>query len=341
MALPGSGDLAPPIAVIGCGAIAAALHLPALARHPPVMRRLVLVDRDERRLAELADRYGIATTARDYHEVLSSVRGAIVALPYDLHFAVARDCLGHGVHVLCEKPVAETGAQLRLLAAEAAAAGVTISANNTRRLYPSFQAVAALLQSGAIGRPRRIVASWGDRFDWNPASGTYFGAGRRGVLTDWGAHVLDVVCWWLRGKPRLLAYRDDSFGGSEAVAEVALELAGCQVTVALNWLTRYENLLRVVGDDGSIEVGVHEWRSFTRVSRSGKRTRIAASTRVRTPGDFGAVLIENFLDIIRDGHTPLVPATAVEGSIDLIEECYTRRERFPMPWHDAFHRVVQ
>ena len=53
------------IALVGCGAIAEIYHLPALAKFPSVMERLVLVDPNEARLKQMAEKFGVRETATE------------------------------------------------------------------------------------------------------------------------------------------------------------------------------------------------------------------------------------------------------------------------------------
>ena len=124
----------PTIAVIGAGAIADIFHLPALSRRPEVRGRLIVVDRDGERARTTAARHGITRYATDYRGVLDEIQGAVIAVPHRLHVPLSRECLTHGVHVLCEKPLAETAAEAEELAHAADQAGVTLRVNNTRRL---------------------------------------------------------------------------------------------------------------------------------------------------------------------------------------------------------------
>ena len=48
--------------------------------------------------------------------------------------------------------------------------------------------------------------------------------------------------------------------------------------------------------------------------------------------DFVQPLLDNFLAMIAKQDRPLIPATEVKDSIQLIEQCYARREPFDMPW---------
>src|SRR5213595_792359 len=87
---------APTVAVVGCGAIASMQHVPALAQYPGVRERLVLVDQDLDRARGLARAFDAPSVAADYREVLGAVDGVVIALPHQLHYRVALDCLRAG-----------------------------------------------------------------------------------------------------------------------------------------------------------------------------------------------------------------------------------------------------
>ena len=333
----------PIIALIGCGAIAEALHLPALARrHRSVASRMVLVDPDTDRAEALARRFGAASVCADYREVLDRVDGAIVAVPRQLHHPIVLACVRHGLNVLCEKPLCETPDDAREIIAEAERAGVVVALNQTRRLFPSVQKVRELIRSGAIGRPKKLEYVLGEEFDWPAASHSYFGAtgSGRGILLEQGAHIVDLVCWWLGGRPELASYRDDSFVGTEAVAELHLESGDCDARIHLSWLSRLPNGYRVDGETGSLAGGVYDFGAVQ--LRRGERTRtVKTDWQPRDFSEFGPVLIANFLDVLTRGARPLVSARDVLPSLEIIDACYRRRERFPMPWHDAWERIAR
>jgi predicted dehydrogenase len=324
----------PRVAVVGCGAIAEIFHLPALAREPAVIAQAILVDPDARRAGQLAGRFGAATTATDYREVLDRVDGIVLAVPHHLHYPIALDALRQGRHVLCEKPLAEAATQVEELVKAAQAHDVSLAVNNTMRFYPSCRKVRELIQEHAIGEPLHLRFLMGEKFDWPAATGFYVGTGgaRRGVLLDKGAHALDLVCWWLGGRPTLTRYQDDSCGGIEAVASVFFTHARCNGEVHLSWLSRFENSYRIEGSAGAVEGGLFEWSFIILEDRWGRRQRVPLETTAREPADFGADVMANFLDILRGKATAVVSAGAVMESISLIEECYARREPYSMPW---------
>lgn len=335
-------DTSPTIAIIGCGAIAESFHLPALARHPVVKQGLILVDRNIERAQTLGTRYGVEDCAPDYRDVLKRINGAVIAVPHHLHYAIALDCVRNGVHLLCEKPLAESATQVNEIVNEAERAGVTVSVNNNRRLFPSFRKVRQLIASGEIGTVRYLEMHHGERFDWPSATASYFGmqSSGKGVLLDTGAHILDLVCWWLGGKPRVISYEDDSLGGSEAVAKLSFEYGECRGSVHLSWLSKLQNSFYIRGESGSIEGNTYDWRTITVCSKSGRKTKIRVRTEFRDLRDLSMALIDNFLNIITKGVQPLVCPRDIVDSIRLIEDCYACRERLAMPWHDALHRIA-
>lgn len=327
---------APPIAVVGAGAIADIFHLPALARRPDLRPHVVVVDRDAGRAREIAQKHGFARHASDFREVLPEVRGAIIAVPHHLHFPMSRECVAAGVHVLCEKPVAESPEEIDVLEAEAGRHGVTVSVNNTRRLYPSTRAVKETLDAGRLGEVRRIDFEEGGAFEWPAVGEGYFGAaaGGHGVLFDVGAHVLDLVAWWLDGTPEVVDYADDAAGGTEAVAEIRLRKGACEAWVKLSWLSKLKNRYRITGSNGYvIEHGIYDWRSPTMIAPDGRRSTMKTPSGPATYPGFADVLIESFVDVITGRADPLIPASSVRSGVGLIAECYARRRPLPAPWN--------
>jgi predicted dehydrogenase len=329
------------IAVIGCGAISRSFHLPALSRKKEILGRTILVDRDQAQAKRLALEYGVHRTTSDHREVIGEVDGAIVAVPPEAHVSVCRDLLDGGIHVLCEKPLALSVAEIGTLLAAASESGAVLAVNQNRRLFPSAQSVRDHVSEGTLGELHRIELSSGFVYDWPLQSRGPFGLGGsgHGVLLDLGAHDLDLVCWWLGRKPKLVDYRDDSFGGSEAMAAVELEADGCRISVHLSWLSRLRNGFRVTGERGTLAGGTYDWKtiSWTPSERPPKPVRL--HPEIRSMLHVRELVIDNFLGVVAGEEAPLVSGLDVTASISLIEECYSRRTRFAMPWHSAMERV--
>jgi predicted dehydrogenase len=322
------------VAVIGCGAIAEMYHLPALARQTNRVKRIVLVDPDVTRARALAVNFPDTRVAASHEHIWDEIDAAIIATPPWLHSRIATPLLARGIHVLCEKPLAESADDARALIEGARRSGAHLCVNHTRRAFPALKRVKEILDSGAIGECTAIEHTEGARFAWPSASGWHFARanGAKGVLFDLGAHVFDTICWWLDEKPAVVSCSTDSFGGPEGVASVVLARRACTITVRLSWLSRLSNTYRLVGTRGVIEGHIFDWRRVTITSEGRGRHHLKVSSDKSDYLAFGNVVIDNFLDTISERAAPLTPATSVLPSLELLEECYRRASRMHMPW---------
>lgn len=306
------------------------------------MGSVTLVDRDLARARALAAELGAAGAVADHREVIGHVEGALVTTPHHLHHPITLDFLRAGTPVLCEKPLAENAREVDEIVAESASRNVPVAVNQTRRLFTSFQAVKRILDSGELGTVSEIDYELGEPFQWPAATATYFGAkaGGRGVLFDTGAHIIDLICWWLGAEPEIVDYTDDSHGGTEAVARIVLRHGPTTARIHLSWLTKLRNTYRITGTKGSLEGGVYEWSSYTRRDASGRTSKIRTDSSSRDLPDFMDILIANFAEVVAGRAAPLVSAADARAAIAVIDGCYARRKPFPEPWHDACRRLI-
>jgi predicted dehydrogenase len=296
---------------------------------------------DPKRAAALAKAAGGGSVASSYTDVLGSIDGAIVTAPHHLHREIAGALLEAGVPVLSEKPLAGNADDARAIIEIAERAGVPLAVNNTRRLFPSNRRVATLLAEGAIGAVQRIEIEDGDKFDWPLASPSLFGpaGGGRGILLDIGAHVLDLVCWWMGGLPDVERCEDDAMGGTEAWASVAMRRGTTTARVKLSWHSKLANRYEVIGEHGSLSGGIYDWQTLTQTA--GGRSRVLKlGAEARLYNDFAHEMLENFVSVVSTGAPPLISGRDVLPSLELMDACYARRERVAMPWYDAWQRVV-
>ena len=95
------------VAILGCGAIARAAHLPSILRERDVAV-VALADHDAQNLAAAGTLARDARAVAEYRDVLtmSDVEAVIIALPPALHADAAVAALETGKHVYVEKPLA-------------------------------------------------------------------------------------------------------------------------------------------------------------------------------------------------------------------------------------------
>lgn len=320
-------------AVIGCGAIADSFHVPGLKAVEDVDPDIVFVDPDRRRAESLRDQHGGGSVATSHREVTGEIDAAIIASPHPTHVPIATDLVQAGVPVLCEKPLGVNLPEVEQLRDLAAAKGVIIAVNQTRRFMPATQEIARLVKSGEIGDIERVEVREGDKFDWPTATPSMFGRGAdgKGILLDIGAHVLDLLVWWL-GDVELERYRDDSLGGSEAAVEVDLSSGRASIHVKLSWLAKQPNSYRISGSQGAIEWGVYDIDELS-VTRAGRTKRVTAKGGTGGSAGLAPFVISDFVDSISGGAAPRASADDVIPSLRLIDQCYSARETFSMPWH--------
>jgi predicted dehydrogenase len=328
---------APSIALIGCGAVAETLYVPALRRRPELARAMILVDPDLARANALRARLHALEAVADYREIVPRIAGALVLTPHHLHYPITLDLVRNGVPVLCEKPLAERPAELDAIVEASRAHGAPVLVNQTRRLFPASCAVRRLIEEGTLGEVREIRYELGAPFDWPAATPAYFRGGR-GVLFDTGAHVVDLVCWWLGGEPQVLEYADDARGGTEAVARLRLRLRGIEAHIHLSWLTKLRNAYRVTGSRATVEGGAYDWSSYVLSSR-GRARKLRAGSSWHGYDDFVGILLDNFADVIARRAAPLVTAADVRAALAVIDACYRRRQTLDEPWHEAWRRL--
>ena len=120
------------VGIVGCGAGRAHL-VEGYWANPDLFDVVALCDLDQKRLDAVGQEFGIATCVRDYGELLAMRELDVIDIctPPGLHYEQALAALGAGKHVICEKPLAGSLAEVDALqAAEKAGAG---------RLMPVFQ----------------------------------------------------------------------------------------------------------------------------------------------------------------------------------------------------------
>ena len=95
------------IAVIGCGTIANAQHIPAYMANEKTEIKY-FCDIIPERAEEAVKKYGCGTAVADYKEVLADpeIEAVSVCTPKHMHSVIAIDALNAGKNVLCEKPAA-------------------------------------------------------------------------------------------------------------------------------------------------------------------------------------------------------------------------------------------
>ncbi|MDX2261841.1 MAG: Gfo/Idh/MocA family oxidoreductase [Gemmatimonadales bacterium] len=133
-----------PVGVVGVGALGR--HH---ARHYATMHGASLVgvyDANPAQAAKVAEEVGTRAFA-DLDDLLQAVRAVSVAVPTSYHRDVGLQCLGRGVAVLMEKPLAVTLAEADEMLAEAARQGVVFAVGHVERFNRAVRAAQTVLEA--------------------------------------------------------------------------------------------------------------------------------------------------------------------------------------------------
>lgn len=118
---------------------------------------------------EFAKVNNVPTTYLDYHEMLEKENLDIVSIctwPH-LHKQMVIDSALAGVRAIhCEKPMADTWGDARLMAQECDRRGVQLTFNHQRRFGKPFRTARELLKAGEIGDLVRLEGACGDIYDY-------------------------------------------------------------------------------------------------------------------------------------------------------------------------------
>jgi predicted dehydrogenase len=177
-------------AVLGFGLAGKVFHCPFVAAVPGLELTAIL----QRKGDTAAAAYPSAKIARSMDEILNdaSIDLVVVGTPNDSHVEFATAALHAGKHVVVDKPVAPSSAEVRSLIELANAQGKLLAPFHNRRYDTDFLTVSKLIREETLGRIVSIDSHF-DRFrpvqrpnSWKEDAGR-----ATGNLFDLGPHLVD------------------------------------------------------------------------------------------------------------------------------------------------------
>jgi predicted dehydrogenase len=246
-----------------------------------LMPRLLLVGRDADRLPVVAHTHRLAGWTTDLDAALSDPAYAIFfdAAATQQRVAVLEKAIAAGKHVYTEKPVAPTAAQGRALLEKAQARGLKHGAVEDKVHLPGLAKLAALTQSGALGRivGFRLEFGWwvfdgSDRPCQRPSWNYRTGGG--GLILDMYPHwryIIETIVGpivrvassaWIATPKRVDEQGKRYAVAVEDSAATLVEIAGGAFgSILSSWATRVRRddllTLQVDGTAGSAIAGLH------------------------------------------------------------------------------------
>jgi glucose-fructose oxidoreductase len=274
-------------AVVGLGYIAQAAVLPAF-RHARANSRLAaLVSGDDEKRAELARKYRVPAFGYDEYDALlesGAIDAVYIALPNDQHEDYTLRAARHGVHVLCEKPLAVDERECRRMIEACRRHRVKLM--TAYRLHFERATLAALdsVHGGLIGRPLTFVSSFTltvatpDNIRANPR------AAGGGTLYDIGVYCINAARHLFRAEPvAAFAMATGRKGSAEETAAATLRFPGERLaTFCVSFGADKTSEYRITGTRGSLRADpAYELASglALHVTRGGRKKTIAYRKR--------------------------------------------------------------
>jgi predicted dehydrogenase len=319
--------------LIGCGAISEALYLPALSKARSICSELHLMDTQPGRLAAMSEDYGAASRTTSLQDLINRVDVAVVATPPRTHFPIARSLIAAGKHVFCEKPMTISPTDAEELVSLAATSNVILMVNHNRRIATAMSHIQKMIRSEELGR--LLSVSWveGHKPSWPTQSGYYFtqhmqdGLPGAGVLLDMGAHIVDLLCWWLGEMPRVIGCRTDSYGGPDSRAHLHLDFDGMSTRMDLGSYVRMNNIYTLEFERGTISGHTGDASRFQVQRRGAEPSRVDCGK-----SETWLSVLLNFAAVVNGRERPIVTGRDVLPSIRTIAEGYRMAQPFDEPW---------
>jgi len=292
----------------------------------------------------------------------------VVATPDHWHATICVAALNKGLHVYCEKPLAHTVEEGRAIVAASTRSGKVVQTGSMQRSQYRFRHAVELIRNGYLGELQEVLVSVGpppktfdlspeappQGLDWQRWVGPSVDRGFHpllapkleqqiwpkwrdyaeyggGMVTDWGAHMFDIVQWAVD--------MDHAGPVSFSPPSGADKSRGASFRYANGLLVKHENFgrgnsVRFIGSEGSLDVS----RQFLDSSIEGLVDRSIQEGEQRVY--FSESQVGDFLSAIEKGHTPICPAEVghrTASICNLLNICY-RLDR-PLSWDPKKERI--
>lgn len=187
------------VGIVGIGV--GLLHLEGYQALDNEVDVVAICDLDETRITKIGAEYGVPLRYTDYNKLFTSgeVDAVSICLPNSLHAPASIAALEAGLHVLCEKPIAEKAASAQKIVEAAAKASGKFMVCYNRRYRPDVAWMKSAVDQGLLGHVYQVKAGW-VRETGIPAKTGWFitkAIAGGGPLIDLGVHMLDLALWLL------------------------------------------------------------------------------------------------------------------------------------------------
>jgi len=269
------------------------------------------------------------------------VTAICICTPSSLHADVAVAAARAGKHVLTEKPMAVTAADMDRMISACREAGVKLGVVFQRRTTPRFQLMRETIRRGELGR--LVLGSvymkyfrGQDYYDSGEWRGTWKYDGG-GCLMNQGIHMIDVLLWMMgpvksvQGRIATLARRIEVEDTATATFEFASGALGVIEATTAVYPPEMPHRLEIHGDRGSITVEeerINRWQILGDDGNLIDRLQTASPSErailEREDGwnDGHRALVADMVAATQEDRQPLIPGEEGRKAVDIILAIY-------------------
>jgi predicted dehydrogenase len=306
--------------ILGAGMIAGNAILPAFGT---IANAAVVgvASRDRSRAQAFAAEFHIPRAYGGYDLLIDDpdIEAIYIALPNHLHAEWAIRAMAAGKHVLCEKPLAVTPDEALAMIAAAEEADVILMEAVMYRFHPRIRDAAELIQTGSIGQPVALRASFCftmtdlDNYRNDPEYGG-------GALLDVGSYGVNAARYFLDEEPlRALAFGTLAESGVDSSVSGVLEFpSGALAQVQCSFASAPHQELDITGTLGVITIPqpFTAWRNDDAMLRLTQES--VSDETLYPPVDHYALMLAHFSACVRGLEEPLLPADDGLGTLRVL-----------------------
>jgi len=319
------------LAIVGCGAIAEAMHIPA-ALNVNEVELTALIDADATRARDVGRRFQVSKTGTCLEDFATDLDAVILATPPHVRPQLATQAFELGLHVLCEKPLANSTAECDVIIDAGWRAARVLAVAHIFRFWPSRTAVRQLIKDGRLGRIGSVTVTQGNPYSWQGVTGYNMRHDMvpGGVLLDAGIHPLDTLLWWF-GDPVSLQYEDDSLGGLESNIRLSMRFPDeIDVQFRQSRTCRLGNEFRIVAERGTLLLSNYNTWQYQWLQDGESVTHNCVAEAVDHSDCERRQLID-FTESVSQQRTPRVGGDQARRVVQLVERCYATRRTRALP----------
>jgi predicted dehydrogenase len=271
-----------------------------------------VADPDRSQAMRVGKALGCEAVASHKNLIDLGIDAVIVAAPTHLHHPIAIDCIGAGLHVLVEKPIAPSVEEGRQIVASARTKGVKLMVGHVERFNPSVQTIKQAIKG------ERILSIGITRVGPFPPR-----MSNVGVVIDLAVHDIDLIRWFTESdivevQPQLSSVR----AKQEDIALLQFRTeSGVLAHINTNWLTPFKARTVHVATHDKYVIGDLLTRQVTECfgfqpdgSYSMRHLSVGYAEPLRSE-------LIAFVDAVRNGTEPAVTGEEGVASLEIAIRC--------------------